>query len=311
LLNYSTLLDLSVSIEDRGDSRQQSAARMSPPGGRKASGRSQRRASGTRKGETTRTKAETKRKGPSARGETRKARERAEGLIDPNLSVLARDPLRVQIVAMARQRPISPSEFRREVGIPQNVASYHFKVLREHGFLEIIAEIPVRGATKHMHIATKSGFISDQDWGQVEEALRPGVAGAILQDFNGRVSEAMETGTLYERDDACIYWVPRDYDDIAWKEQVEIIAWCIEESKRLEDDTVKRRAAGKSKVSFPATFAIAGFTSPTTSQIKKAKRKADPKRKRKSSTGKGKKPPTKGTRRKSNVRRPRQEKDGP
>ncbi len=286
---------------------------MSPPSGGKASGGSQGRTAGARKAKARRrkVKVKTKRKGPSGRGETRKARERAEGLIDPNLSVMVRDPLRVQIVALARQRPISPSEFRREVGIPQNVASYHFKVLREHGFLEIIAEIPVRGATKHMHIATKSGFISDQDWGQIEEALRPGVAGAFLQDFNGRVSEAMETGTLYERDDACIYWVPCDYDEIAWKEQVEIIAWCIEESKRLDADTAKRRAAGKGKDSFPATFAIAGFTSPTTSQIKKAKRKAESKRKRKPSTGKSKKPPTMGTRRKSNVRRPRQEEDGP
>jgi hypothetical protein len=139
-----------------------------------------------------------------------------------------------------------------------------------------------------MHIATKSGFISDADWGQVEQALRPGVAGAILQDFNGRVSQAMETGTLYERDDACLYWAPRDFDEVAWSEQVQMIAWCIEESERLEQETVKRRANGESRHSFPATFAIAGFTSPTTSQIKTAKGKAKSKsrRKRKSSQGK-------------------------
>lgn len=224
-------------------------------------------------------------------GDTQRARERAEGIIDPGLSIITRDPLRVQIVAIATQRPVSPSEFSREAGIALNVASYHFKVLREHEYLEIVELVPVRGATKHMHIATKKGFISDAEWGQVEQALRPGVAGAILQDFNGRVSQAIVTGTLFKRDDACLYWTPRCLDEIAWTEQVEIIAWCIEESERLEQDTIKRRADGKSKDGFPATFAIAGFTSPTPSQIKrakgKAKTKAKPKRKRSKANGKG------------------------
>ncbi len=176
------------------------------------------------------------------------------------------------------------------------MAAYQFKVLREHGYLEITELVPVRGTYKRMHIATKSGFISDTDWGQVEQALRPGVAGAALQDFNGRVAQAMETGTLYVRDDVCLYWVPRCLDEIAWSEQVEINDWCIEESERLEQDTIKRRADGESKDSFPATFAIAVFPSPTPSQIKRAKGKAKgkPKRKRKPSQGQGKKPQGKG-----------------
>lgn len=219
-------------------------------------------------------------------GDTQRARERAEGIIDPSLSVITRDPLRVQIVAIATQRPISPSEFSREAGIALNVASYHFKVLRQHEFLEIVEKVPVRGSRKNMHVATKKGFISDSDWGQVEQALRPGVAGAILQDFNGRVSQAIVTGTLVERDDACLYWAPRCLDEMAWAELVEIISWCIEESERLEQDTIKRRADGKSNDGFPATFAIAGFPSPTPSQVKRAKGKVKagakikPKRKR-------------------------------
>lgn len=219
------------------------------------------------------------------RGPTHEARARASGLIDPSVSIVTKDPLRVQIVALAVQRPIAPSDFAREAGIALNVASYHFKILREHGFLEIIAEVPVRGATKHMHIATKSGFISDADWGQVEQALRPGVAGQILQDFNGRVGQAMDTGTLYERDDACLYWAPGDLDEIAWPEFVSMIAWAIEESKRLDVETVNRRANGESQESFPVTFAIAGFPSPTSKQVKAKERS---KRKRKGTKAKAK-----------------------
>lgn len=253
-------------------------------------------------------KRKAKAKGSPQRSPTREARARASGLIDPNVGVVAKDPLRVQILSIATHRQIAPSEFAREAGIALNVASYHFRVLRKHGFLEIVARVKVRGSIKHMHIATKSGFISDADWGQVEQALRPGVAGQILQDFNGRVSQAMETGTLYTRDDACLYWAPGNVDEVAWPELVSVIAWAIEESKRFQVETVERRANGESHDSFPVTFAIAGFPSPTSKQVKQAKKEGGRKQKRKTTRAKGKPKKCKGG--KADVRRQRPEGNG-
>ncbi len=219
--------------------------------------------------------AAKKRQGPTA-----EARERATGLVDPEISVVTKDPLRVQIVSLATQRPIAPSDFSREAGIPLNVASYHFRVLRKHGFLEVIEKLDVRGSTKHMHIATKRAFLSDADWGALEKSLRPGVAGQALQDFNVRVAQAMETGTFYTRDDVRLFWIPTDFDEISWPEFVKLMAWACQEVEGLTDDTVKRRGNGESQHSFPATFAIAGFPSPTTSQIRaKEREKKEPKRK--------------------------------
>lgn len=238
-------------------------------------------------------KAKPKRKSPSYRGTTRKARDRAKGLIDPSLHVVVKDELRIQILSIAIQRAISPREFADEANIALNVASYHFRVLREHGFLEIVDEVKVRGAVRHMHIATKSGFISDADWGEVAQQLRPGVAGAILQDFNNRVSQSIDTGHMFTRDDACLYWAPRDLDEIAYLEQVEIIKWCIEASEQLEVDTVNRRANGEDDGnSFHVTFAVAGFPSPTHSEVKAREREkkklAKHKRKRKPPKAKAK-----------------------
>lgn len=212
-------------------------------------------------------KASAKRRQPTA-----EARERATGLVDPDIVVVTKDPLRVQIVSLATQRPIAPSDFARDVGIPLNVASYHFRVLRQHGYLEIVEEVKVRGSTKHLHVATKRAFLSDADWGALEESLRPGVAGQALQDFNVRVAQAMETGTFYGREDVRLYWIPVDFDEVSWPEFVKLMAWACQEVDGLNDDTVKRRSKGESHGSFPATFAIAGFPSPTTSQIRTAER---------------------------------------
>jgi ribosomal protein S25 len=254
-------------------------------------------------------KEKTKKKKPkpkrsSLAGSTNRARKRAAGLVDPNLHIVVKDELRVQILAVAIQRPYSPSEFAEDMAIPVNVASAHFRILAKYGYLELVREEKVRGAVKHFYRATKSGFISDAVWGTVADALRPGVAGAILQDFIGRTSQSIDTGLMSSRDTACLYWAPRDLDEIAWAEQVKMIAWCIEESKRLEEDTVQRRANGESDGSFHSTFAIAAFPSPTHEEVKKHEAKAmrrkskaqkrKPKGKKGQSKGRVKKPKGKG-----------------
>lgn len=201
-----------------------------------------------------------------------KPRQEMAGMIDPELAVVIKDPLRVQILAIAIRRLISPKEFSKESGCSVGSASYHFRVLREKGFLELVKKVQVRGATKHMYRATRSGFISDNDWGQVTQAVRPRIASAIVQDFNARVDQAMDTGTLFSHDDACLYWVPVDLDEISWPKFVELIAWCIDKVEELTVETVQRRAEQKAKGSIPATFAIAGFESPTDRAVKKGQK---------------------------------------
>ena len=224
-------------------------------------------------------KVKPKREYPSYQGTTKEARERAAGLIPSrNFAIIASDPLKAQIVAVALQRPYSPSEYARESGVSLQVASYAFKVLREKGILELVEESKVRGTIKHMYRATEAAIVSNADWGDLGEALRPVFTGTILQDFSARVTQAIETGHLFSRDDFCLYWAPRDLDEIAWREQVEIYKWCIEESERLEVDTVNRRANGEDEGSFHTTFAIAAFPSPTHSEFKKHKGKGKGKR---------------------------------
>jgi DNA-binding transcriptional ArsR family regulator len=230
---------------------------------------------------------------PSRRGTAKRARQRAAGIVpSPNFVLIASDPLKAQIVAVALHRLYSPSEYARESGVSIGVASYAFKVLRERGILELVEEVKVRGSTiRHMYRATEAAIVGDADWGQLAEALRPLFTGTILQDFSTQTTRAIETGHLFSRDDFCLYWAPRDYDEIAWKEQVEIDAWMIEESERLEADTVNRRANGESEGSIHTTFAIAVFPTPTHTEYKQyeaaGKGKRESKKQAKSKSAKG------------------------
>lgn len=112
------------------------------------------------------------------------------------MRIVAKDPLRSHILAVAIQRLYAPSEFARDLDIPTTTASYHFKVLKDHRIIELVKEVKVGGVVKHMYRATESAFISNADWGQLDKAMQPGFTGAILQDFNARVMLAVETGTM-------------------------------------------------------------------------------------------------------------------
>lgn len=217
-----------------------------------------------------RKKAEKPKRGRgSSRGDTERARERAAGFVpSPNFGFIAGDPLKAKIVAIALQRPYSPSEFSKDEEIGLGAAAYVFRTLKKKSIIELVKEEKVRGAVKHMYRANEAAFVSDADWGELSEVLRPLFTGTILEDFSRRVRQAIETGHLFERHDFTLYWAPQDLDEIAYMEQVEIAAWCIEESKRLVCDTVERRANGESPEggSFPVTFAIAAFLSPTHSE---------------------------------------------
>lgn len=224
-----------------------------------------------------------------------KARRNAKGLIQPNIHIVTRDPLRVQILSTAMVRAISAVEFAREVEIPYGTALYHFNVLRDAGFLELVEEVPGNGggAKRKLYRATRNGFISDAEWGDVEDKLRPGVAGAILQDFNGRTSEAIETGKMFTREDATLYWIPRLLDGRAYEEQMQAVRWIIDFQNQLQEETIQRRASGESadKDCITATFAVAMYPSPTPDEVSAAQRKGkrDGGRSLKKSRSKGKK----------------------
>jgi len=224
-----------------------------------------------------------------------KARRNAKGLIQPTIHVVTRDPLRVQILSTAMVRAISATEFAEEVEIPYGTASYHVRILRDAGFLELVDEARVKdhGPKRKLYRATRNGYISDAEWGDVEDHLRPGVAGAILQDFNGRTSESIETGKMFTREDATLYWVPRLFDRKAWEDLMDGVRWMIGFQNELQDETIQRRASGESadEECMTATFAVAAYPSPTPDEVSAAQRrgKRDGGKSLKKSRRKGKK----------------------
>ena len=184
-------------------------------------------------------------------------------VVDPELAIVIKHPRRVQLVAAAHQRKISPSEFAKESGISLKASCGHFDALTEADFLELAETVKERGAVKHMYRATKRAYFSVIDWGKLGKKIQEGMGKAVLADINGRVTDSLERQTFQTHDDAVLYWLGLNLDEGSWSEFVKLLSWVIKEVGLLNEETAQRRARGEGQGrSFPATFGVLGFESP-------------------------------------------------
>jgi DNA-binding transcriptional ArsR family regulator len=162
-----------------------------------------------------------------------KAEEVTADLIDRRLTKAIAHPLRLQILSLANQRTISPSEYSEEMAAPLSTVAYHFRKLLELGFLELVEEIPKRGSKEHRYRGCRRGLVSD----------------------------AGNAGTFGSREDAIFYWVGGGMDETGWEEFVAASRQLIDRVKAIENASAERAADGGEEC-FPTTFAVTAFESP-------------------------------------------------
>jgi DNA-binding transcriptional ArsR family regulator len=197
-----------------------------------------------------------------------KAEEATADLIDRRLTKAIAHPLRLQILSLANQRTISPSEYSEEMGAPLSTVAYHFRKLLEFGFLELVEEIPKRGSKEHRYRGCRRGMVSDANWKELGRATQAGVRIAGFQDLISRCTQAVNAGTFDSRDDAIFYWVGGGMDETGWVEFVEASQQLIERVKTIESASAERAANGGAEC-FPTTFAVTAFESPLAERRKR------------------------------------------
>lgn len=198
----------------------------------------------------------------------RRAEAETADLIDRRLTKAIAHPLRLQILALANQRTISPSEYSDEMAAPLSTVAYHFRKLLELDFLELVEEIPKRGSKEHRYRACRRAMVNDDNWQELGKATQAGVRIAGFQDLIARCTQAVNAGTFDARDDAIFYWIGGGMDETGWEEFVEASRQLIERVKAIEDASAARATEGGAEC-FPTTFAISAFESPAAERRKR------------------------------------------
>jgi hypothetical protein len=180
--------------------------------------------------------------------------------IDPRLVRALAHPLRVRILEILTERVASPNLLSEQLGAGLTDVAYHTRTLSQCDCLELVETAPRRGATEHFYKASPRSFVGDRSWRRVPRSVLGGVSGAALQTFMDKAVAALQAGTLDDREDTTLSWMPVELDEHGWKEVAAIMNEALDASLAAQARSRKRLARSKrDRKTISAVVAVANF----------------------------------------------------
>ncbi len=161
-------------------------------------------------------------------------------LLDPHLVRALAHPLRVQILEVLNERQASPNELMEILGYPLGNVAYHTRVLEKCGCIELVTTERRRGAIEHYFRAKPRSYIGHQDWRKVPRSVRNEVSGASLEAFIDRAIDALEAGTIDDREETTLSWSTMAVDELGWSQATEVLEEAMARLQAVHEQSRKR-----------------------------------------------------------------------
>ena len=190
-------------------------------------------------------------------------------------------PMRVRILEVVNEQPMSPVQFLDEGFSPRtfktksagvSYISYHFRKLAEAGCIKVGKTVARRGATEHIYTGCSRVFYSDKDFEALPLEQRKQLSQTSFQGLVARTDGAIRSGTFDKRTDRHLTWRAADFDEQGWDELMAVLGEAFEKAEQVRTDTALRMAEKQLEAAeaeevappkrIPATFGILGFESP-------------------------------------------------
>jgi DNA-binding transcriptional ArsR family regulator len=166
-------------------------------------------------------------------------------VIDQRLVRALAHPLRVNILEILCDRVASPNLLSEDLGAGLSHVAYHTRTLNRCGALELVETAQRRGATEHFYKATPNAFLGDRAWRKVPRSLRGSVSGASLETLVDKAVAALAAGTIDDREDTTLTWMPLRVDREGWEEVTKILAEAADRVLAAQTRSAKRLAKGE------------------------------------------------------------------
>lgn len=163
------------------------------------------------------------------------------------LAVAVAHPVRTMCIAILGERVASPAEIARELRIDVNSIGYHVSLLHEWDLVELVDELPVRGAMEHFFRAKDLSELTDDEEETLFPAERRQYAETVLSMFTADAVRSIDMGLLYERTDHFLTRFAYDVDEQGWEETRDAYRECFEKVKVIEEDTAARLDEARAK----------------------------------------------------------------
>lgn len=149
-------------------------------------------------------------------------------------------PLRVEILQILNERDASPNELTDLLEVPLGNVAYHTRVLERCGCVELVRTAQRRGAVEHYFRAVPRSYIGHQEWRKVPRSVRSGVSGVSVDSFMTRVIEALQAGTIDDREDTTLSWMSMAVDEVGWVQAAEVLDEAIARLQTVHEQSRRR-----------------------------------------------------------------------
>jgi hypothetical protein len=126
-------------------------------------------------------------------------------------------PLRFRLLQHYCQETTSPSRLARVLGARLGDATYHTKVLRELGCIELVRTEPRRGAREHFYRGRVVPILDDASAAEMPAGSRRAILSGILDDVGEDLGAAAAAGEL-DRPDVHISRTALELDEEGFAE---------------------------------------------------------------------------------------------
>lgn len=174
--------------------------------------------------------------------------------------------LRCNILSILSVRTASPIEMALDLGVPVSDLSYHVRVLRDAGFIEVVGERPVRGSTEHFYRATETNYVNGEEWAQLTPQERIEYVEGTIRFAFADAGAALDSGSMGLHTDNCVARVPLSVDEPGWQRLVEIFDRAFEEVQAVKGESANRMAEDPSIKAIPAATQLLFFELPRPSR---------------------------------------------
>jgi hypothetical protein len=176
---------------------------------------------------------------------------------------------RSRILMELRVRPMSATQFVKEIGGSQRNINRCFQQLAEWDYIEIVDILTGgrrRSAKEKIYALKQRAHFDTRTWEDLPRFLRDEFSASILHSYFARISEAIEAGTFDAELDRHLSWDGVALDRIAWVQLTtaadEILFWL----PILEEEAAARMAKSGERP-IPTTVGLAVFRSPKSAEI--------------------------------------------
>jgi len=171
-----------------------------------------------------------------------------------NRLIALANPLRAEILRILVERPASPVEMARELGVPTPNVSHHAKRLVELDCAELVEEEKVQGAMKHIYRATERVLVDTAEWDEMHPVEAQSFNAVSMQAMIDDFVAAERARTVGGDRDFHLSRTPMTLDQEGLEEALDVC-----ECARLAMAEVERRSAERTQSGEGPSFRVSSI----------------------------------------------------